>query len=124
VIRLVFSNLEAMQPRSIIVTAIVLALLLAGTLFYALGPRNQIVEATPTPTSESPVVQITETPTPIASPLVMTSATPLPGQSPTPSIAGVQTTAKTGPAEMVWVLSGLATLTGVSGLATIWRKNS
>lgn len=99
-----------MQQRGVIVTAVVLALILAGALWYTLTRDNSAIEpTTPTPTpvtiEESPEpVTITETPTPIV---------PITTPIPTPETNAVAPTAPSGTTTNVVAIALLMMATGL-----------
>lgn len=102
----------ANQQRSVIMTAIVLAVILGGVLVWLLNrtPADQLTtqapaETTETPTAEAGVALVQSTATPTATPVVETTG----------SVQGVAATAPTG-AGMVGVASALS---GLGGLGVI-----
>jgi hypothetical protein len=115
-----------MQPRSVIITALILAAILAGTLIYLLNSpanKDQVAQASPSPTfisAPTPDTFIFASPTPLALPVV----SPTPEASRVPRITSeaarstqVKPTAATGPEE--WIVPALifAIVAGGAGLS-------
>lgn len=114
------------QQRSVIVTAIVLAIILGGVLVWLLNrtPADQLTtqapaEETPTPTE---AMEIAQAPTPTAQ--TEPGTTSLSPTDETPGVQGVATTAPTGAGTLglVSAMSGLGGL-GVITLSLLRRRH-
>ncbi len=108
-----------MQPRTVVITALVIAALLAGVLIYGVNPKNP----------DNPTVTPTTTPVAFFSPFVAASPTPaifnpprITDQaartySPVPSVTSVHPSAKTGPED--YLLPGLLTMIVAGGFGVV-----
>lgn len=99
----------ATQQRSVIVTAVVLAIILGGALVWLLNrtPANQLATQVPNNEEQNPDPEQTQTSEPLLAQAQQATPAPL---SPTESgsVQGVTATAPTGPADMALALATLS----------------
>lgn len=114
-----------MQPRTVVIIALVLAAVLAGTLIYLVNNGSPLAVA-PTP-SLSVAPSIAPSAEPLFSQLPFPSTLPTPEPriseeaarivvSPTPAPEHVQTSAATGTGEWLLTALGLSVISGLFGI--------
>lgn len=104
-----------MQPKSVIIWAIVTAAVLAGGLFYIIQSKNPPPEANPSPSAtpmQQEIIIATTQPTPLLE---------APG-APTPTAAMIEPTAKTGLSPFILAVAGFSSLLGLVGMFSVGRR--
>jgi hypothetical protein len=99
-----------MQPRGVIVSAILLAVILAGVLWYSVTRNNTDEISLESPTPTPAVTEASPTPTP-EQPTIAGSIS-----SPTPRPTAVAPTVATGPADYALPLLTLTLIAGGIGI--------
>jgi hypothetical protein len=106
-----------MQPRGVIVSAILLAVILAGVLWYSVTRNNTEEIALESPTPTPIVTESSPTPTPEQPGIAGSISTP------TPRPAAVAPTVATGPADYALPLLTLTLIAGGLGLRRALQNN-
>lgn len=114
-----------MEQRAVISSAIILAIILAGVLWYGVSRQNNRVTSLPSPLASTAPDELSQ----VEAPLVATAEPVLPGSplfvpaSPTVA-ADITTAAPSGAAENTLVLAILASLAGFFQLRRTVRANT
>jgi hypothetical protein len=139
IVFLVFIELQKCVPmaeqRSIVLGALILALLLAGGTFYffvagTVGPGSvvtQLVNEVPMPEPAADSMAVGEEAAAQAQETLETAVREEAAAVSTPAVAGVQdvmTTAETGPSSALMLAGVLATLLGLTGVVVTFVRSS
>ena len=111
------------QRTSVMISAILFAVVVAGSIAYLLYSSPNKSEKTAALATPTPAIETTPNPELKIAELVTPTPTPefIPVATQTPKVAAVQTTAPTGPAEWALAFTVMATLAGAGGLVATSR---